>query len=111
MESIHARAARRERSESLQVRTSQIPIIPETTLISSCLDSRARSLQGRDICICYGFYMFSVRDNEQVLGVILEDLASTADDLGVYQVLMKKRGENTAEMVESIVSRAFPCEN
>lgn len=51
--------------------------------------------------------MFSVRDNEQVLGVILEDLSSIADDLGSYKMLMKKRGENTAEMVQSIVSRFF----
>jgi len=48
--------------------------------------------------------MFSIRGGERVPGVILEDLASTADDLGVYQSLIKKRGEHTAQMVESIVS-------
>ncbi|GAA6019122.1 hypothetical protein JCM11491_002855 [Sporobolomyces phaffii] len=61
----------------------------------------------RDIPICYGFYDFSIRNNERVVGVILEDLTRIADTLPEYVALMKKRGEYSPRMVRSITVSAF----
>ncbi|GAA5820566.1 hypothetical protein JCM10212_004845 [Sporobolomyces blumeae] len=69
--------------------------------------SRARALQGRDIPLCYGFYTFNLRDNEQVAGVVLEDLTDHVHDLDEYARLMRKRNELDVSLIDRIACSAF----
>ncbi|GAA5857377.1 hypothetical protein JCM5353_006581, partial [Sporobolomyces roseus] len=67
-----------------------------------------RSLQGRDVPICYGFYRFRVPWGEDVVGIVLEDLsdpkiAVTFEDC--YKFNMAKPGKLTVEGIDPIVSR------
>ncbi|GAA6019119.1 hypothetical protein JCM11491_002854 [Sporobolomyces phaffii] len=64
---------------------------------------RGAALQGRNLCNCYGFYTFNIRGTEQVSGVVLEDLSHQAHNLEDYVLLMKKRGEYTFEMAQSVI--------
>lgn len=69
-----------------------------------------RSLQGRDVLICYGFYRFRVPWGEDVVGIVLEDLSNpkiavTFEDC--YKFNLAKHGQLTLEGIDPIVSHSL----
>ncbi|GAA6002928.1 hypothetical protein JCM10207_001901 [Rhodosporidiobolus poonsookiae] len=73
--------------------------------------SRARSLQGRDLPLCYGFYTFTLPDGEQAIGLILEDLSDNAEPLSDSLEDAAAEDKLTVENTLSILSAAYSIQS
>lgn len=72
----------------------------------------ARDLQGSDLPICYGFYRFCLpTSQEEVIGVVLEDLVSGERGIALDTFLLREAKANrlTSEHFRAIVSAFAYC--